>query len=281
MKSKIALSALWAILFVAVNGIVAPATAQAEGPEMKFGSVAMDIPAEMHRRLKPLTKYLSDALQTPVALQLSPDMPGAIKEISTGVVDLSYLTPVAYLKAKKGGNVQLVAKTVTHKAPTFQLMIAVRNDSPIKTVQDLAGRTFAFGDQAAILQRAVVVKAGMPLEKLGEYKFIGHYDNIARGVKNGDFDAGILKDTTAFKWEKDGLRVIHASDPLPPYNIVASSKVDPKMVEKIRDAFLKLDIKKPEHEAVIHGLDPSYDGFAAVTDAEYDIVRELVKPFEK
>jgi phosphonate transport system substrate-binding protein len=255
--------------------------ARAEAQEIKFGSVAMDIPAEMHRRLKPLTKYLTDSLQVPVSLRLSPDMPNAIKEVSTAAVDLSYLTPVAYIKAKAKGDVQLIAKTVTQGQGSFQLMIVVRADSPIKQVEDLAGKTFAFGDVAAILQRAVVVGAGMPLEKLGEYKFIGHYDNIARGVKNGDFDAGILKDTTAFKWEKDGLRILHASAPLPPYNIVASSKMDAKMVEKVRAAFLKLDGKNPEHEAVIHALDASYNGFAATSDKEYDVVRQLVAPFEK
>ncbi len=268
-------------LAAVIAAAFASAPVRADVQEVKFGSVAMDIPAEMHRRLKPLTKYLTDALQAPVTLQLSPDMPNAIKEVATSVVDLSYLTPVAYIKAKAKGDVKLVAKTITHNQGSFQLMIVVRDDSPIKTVADLAGKTFAFGDVAAILQRAVVVGAGMPLEKLGEYKFIGHYDNIARGVKYGDFDAGILKDTTAFKWEKDGLRIVHTSAPLPPYNIVASAKMDAKMVEKVRDAFLKLDIKNPEHAAVIHSLDASYDGFAPTSDAEYDVVRELVKPFEK
>ena len=266
---------------MAVMGPLSIPARAAEMPELKFGSVAMDIPVEMHRRLKPLTKYLADALGQPVTLQLSPDLPAAIKEVSSGNVDLSYLTPVAYLKAKKSGNVQLVVKTVTLKTPSFQLMIVVKDGSPIKTVQDLTGKTFAFGDAAAILQRAVVVGAGMPMEKLGEYKFIGHYDNIARGVLNGDFDAGVVKDTTAIKFKPEGLRVIYSSPPLPPYNIVASSKMNPKLVEKVRHAFLKLDARKPEHKAVMEALDPSYDGFVAVTDQEYDVVRELIKPFEK
>lgn len=252
-----------------------------QGPELKFGSVAMDIPVEMHRRLKPLTKYLSDTLGRPVTLQLSPDMPAAIKEVSTGNVDLSYLTPVAYLKAKKNGNVQLIVKTVTQNAASFQLMIVVKDSSPIKSVEDLAGKTFAFGDAAAILQRAVVVGAGMPMEKLGEYKFIGHYDNIARGVLNGDFDAGVVKDTTAIKFKPQGLRVIYGSPPLPPYNIVASNKMDPKLVEKVREAFLRLDASKPEHKAVMEALDPSYDRFVEVADQEYDVIRDLIKPFEK
>lgn len=279
MNTKMIAAIASSLIWVAV--VMLPTASAAEAPELKFGSVAMDIPAEMHRRLKPLTKYLSDVLQQPVTLQLSPDMPAAIKEVSTASVDLSYLTPVAYLKAKKAGNVQLVAKTITQKTGSFQLMIVVKDASPIKTVQDLAGKTFAFGDPAAILQRAIVVGGGMPMDKLGEYKFIGHYDNIARGVLNGDFEAGVVKDTTAIKFKSEGLRVIYSSPPLPPYNIVASSKMDPKMVERVRDAFLKLDANKPEQKAIIQALDPSYDGFAAVADQEYDVVRDLVKPFEK
>lgn len=279
MKVKMVAAIASAMVWAAVG--VLPAASAAETPELTFGSVAMDIPAEMHRRLKPLTKYLSDALQQPVTLRLSPDMPAAIKEVATANVDLSYLTPVAYIKAKKSGNVQLVAKTITKKQGSFQLMIVVKEGSPIKTVQDLAGKTFAFGDAAAILQRAIVVGGGMPIEKLGEHKFIGHYENIARGVLNGDFDAGVVKDTTAIKFKAEGLRVIYSSPPLPPYNIVASSKMDPKLVVQVRDAFLKLDVNNPEQKAVIQALDPSYDGFAETTDKEYDVVRDLVKPFEK
>jgi len=252
-----------------------------EGQEIRLGSVAMDIPAEMHRRLTPLTKYLSETLKRPVTLKLSPNMPAAIDEVSKGEVELAYLTPVAYLKARAKGDVQLVAKTVTNKKASFQLMIAVRKDSPIKRVADLKGKTFAFGDKAAILQRAVVVGAGMPLENLGEYRFIGHYDNIAKGIASGDFDAGILKDTTAYDWQDKGLRILYSSPPLPPYNIVASSKVDARLYQQIRRAFLDLDIGNPAHKAVIQALDDDYDGFAPTSDAEYDVVRRLIAPFEE
>lgn len=143
---------------------------------------------------------------------------------------------------------KLVAKMVTNGKASFQLVIAVKENSPIKTVQDLEGKRFAFGDKAAILQRAVVVGAGMPVEKLGSYAFIGHYDNIARGVMNGDFDAGILKDTTASAWDGKGLRVIYSSPPLPPYNIVAAKTVDDKIVVAAREALLKLDFRNLAHQ---------------------------------
>jgi len=259
-----------------------PAQAQQAGcAELAFGSVAMDVPAAMHQRLKPLTDYLSRELKCQVRLKLSPELSAAADDVAAGKVDIAYLTPVAYIKAHKKGDVRLVAKTVTKGEQSFRLMLVVRHDSPIKAVRDLAGKNFAFGDQAAILQRAVVVNAGIKLEELGSYKFIGHYDNIARGVANGDFDAGILKDTTAFDWEKKGLRVIHASPQLPPYNIVVGRHVSEQLYHQIKGAFLALKASKPGHLEVLKALEPSYDGFAPTTDAEYDVVRQLVKPFEK
>jgi phosphonate transport system substrate-binding protein len=276
---------LW-ILFVSAACFLSPTAgaAQASVPadsEIRLGSVAMDIPAEMHRRLAPLTRYLSDTLKRPVTLKLSPSMSAAIDEVSNGSVELAYLTPVAYLKAHAKGNAQLVAKMVTNNKASFQLMVVVRDDSPIKQVQDLKGKTFAFGDKAALLQRAVVVGAGMPLENLGEYKFIGHYDNIAKGVANGDFDAGILKDTMAHDWENRGLRILHSSPPLPPYNIVASGTVDANLLKQIQQAFLSLNVNNPAHKKVVQALDDEYDGFALARDSDYDVVRQLIAPFDE
>lgn len=272
---------LLGLTVLVASGAALRAESGKDARELTFGSVAMDIPAEMHRRLRPLMDYLSAELKRPVQLKLSADLSKAADELASGNVDIAYLTPVAYIKAQRAGNARLVAKTVTRGDKSFQLMLVVRRDSPIKSVRDLAGKSFAFGDPAAILQRAVLVNAGVKLEQLGSYKFIGHYDNIARGVANGDFDAGILKDTTAYEWERKGLRVLHASPPLPPYNIAVSKRVDEPTRNALRQALLRLDPRDPAHRNVVEPLDKNYDGFAPVTDAEYDVVRMLIKPFEK
>jgi phosphonate transport system substrate-binding protein len=249
--------------------------------ELLFGSVAMDIPAVMHKRLKPLTRYLSEKLGRPVSLKLSPNMGVAIKEVANKQVDLAYLTPVAYLKAHAAGDAKIVAKTVTKGKASFQLMIVVKEDSPYKTVADLKGKSFAFGDKKALLQRAAVVGAGINMEDFSNYQFIGHYDNIARAVLNGDFDAGILKDTMAFQWKGKGLRILAESPDLPPYNITAKGDIDDDTLAKLKDAFLGLDKNNPEHLKIIKAIDKKYDGFAATSDAEYDVVRVLIKPFNK
>ena len=252
----------------------------ADEPELLFGSVAMDIPAAMHKRLLPLTQYLSETLKRPVSLRLSPNMGAAIHAAANATVDIAYLTPVAYLEAHKRGGAKLIAKTVTNGKAFFKLMIVVRDDSPIKSVEQLIGKSFSFGDEKALLQRAVVVGSGVKLEQFSEYKFIGHYDNIARSILIGDFDAGILKDTTAYKWKDKGLRILYASPALPPYNIVASSKVDDATVDQLKYAFLSLNPENQSHLKIIKSLEKKYDGFAPTSDMEYDVVRQLIKPFK-
>jgi phosphonate transport system substrate-binding protein len=160
-------------------------------------------------------------------------------------------------------------------------MIVVKEDSPIQTIEQLKGKSFAFGDEKALLQRATVVGAGVKLEEFSEYKFIGHYDNISRAVLVGDFDAGILKDTTAYKWQNKGLRILYSSPELPPYNIAASKSIDEQTLSQLKAAFLDLRPDNKEHLAIIKSLDKKYDGFAATSDAEYDVVRKLVAPFQR
>jgi len=270
--------ALLAGLLMLVMGVDVDASTSRQG--LYFGSVAMDIPAIMHQRLQPLTRYLGAGIDRPVALKLSPDMKSAIQDIAYDSVDLAYLTPVAYLKAHANGGARLLVKPLTEGKGTFRLMIVVKEHSPITSVSGLKGKVFAFGDRAALLQRAVVVDAGIKLEEFKDYKFIGHYDNIVRGVINGDFDAGILKDTMAYKWEGKGIRILHASPALPPYNIAVSSSVSDELYDRLKELFLRLNTDNPRYLKIIHALDPKYSGFAAVDDEEYDVVRELIKPFD-
>ena len=269
-------------IFLCLNAFVlTPAQGfAAEEQSVRLGSVAEDIPAVMHQRLTPLTNYLGVATGRRVVLTLSPDMPAAIEALSNGSVELTYLTPVAYLRAHDVGNATLLAKLVTNKQAYFQLVIVVRDDSPIKNVADLAGKTFAFGDPAALLQQAVVVNAGMPLDRLGSRAYLGHYDNIVRGVLNRDYDAGVVTDSKARAWDKKGLRVIYRSPQLPPYNFAASGKMDKSLFHKLQRALLSLDGHNPDHRRVLDALGVGYDGFAQTNDAEYDVIRKLIKPFQ-
>lgn len=275
------LATLGAALFMAWSTVTqAGHENQKPHDPLLIGSVAMNIPAEMHARLTPLVNYLTGVIGQEVALRLSPNMGDAINEISQQRTDFAYLTPVAYVRAHARGEVVPVVKTITEGEETFRLMLVVAEDSPIQSIAELKGKRFAFGDRAAILQRAVVVDAGITLDDFEEYSFLGHYDNTVRGVMNGDFDAGILKDTTALAWHGKGVRILHESPALPPYVIVARKGLDRLLIETMQTALVNASQSDMDATAAIHALDRHYTGFAPASDSDYDVVRALIKPFE-
>jgi phosphonate transport system substrate-binding protein len=207
-------------------------------------------------------------------------MSSTINNVVHGDVELAYLTPVAYVRAHKEGDARLLVKLTSDNQAYFQLVIVVRNDSLINTIEDLQGKRFAFGDKEAMLQRAVVVGAGMPLEKFGAIAFLGRPYNIVRAVLHNDFDAGIVLETKAHVWENKGLRVLYTSPKLPSFNITVSSHVDDNMYQKLQEALLSLNANQSDDGKVFEALDARYNGFAVTDDKEYNVVRQLIAPFK-
>lgn len=245
------------------------------GKELQLGSVAMDIPAEMVRRLTPLTKYLSLKTGTSVEFHASPNLNTAVEDLGMNITQIAYLTPVAYMEAhEKYAAIPLVNPLSKGKG-TFTLVIAVQKDSPIQAISDLRGKKFAFGDKKAKLQPAVVETAGIKLEEFASYDYLNHYDNIAKAVINGDFDAGILKDTVAEKFAA-GLRVIHTSPRLASYVFAVNKDLPPKTIAKLKKAMLALKNDTEENKAILTALEQGYDGFEVAHDKDFDGVRALL-----
>ena len=260
------------------------ATAHAAQPaanELLLGSVAMDVPAAMVKRMTPLVRYLAAKTGIQVGFRPSPNLGSAVNELGEDLTQIAYLTPVAYVEAHDRYGAQPLASPITHGKSTFNLVVVVRNDSALVSMRDLKGRSFAFGDEKALLQRAVVVGGGVKMEELSRYRFLNHYDNIAKAVLNNDFDAGIMKDTLYEEFASKGLRKLYVSPPLPSYLFAVNKKLPAATVKKLRDAFLELKADTPGHKAILQGLDIGYDGFEVARDSDYDIVRRLTAPFKK
>lgn len=252
----------------------------AEPQEVFLGSVAMDVPAAMVQRMAPLAAYLSKKTGAKIAFRASPNLGSAVNELGKDFTQIAYLTPVAYLEAHQKFNAKPLVSPITHGKTTFNLVVAVRQESPVKSLLDLKDKSFAFGDEKALLQRAVVVGGGISLHQFLRFAFLKHYDNIAKAVLNKDFDAGILKDTIYEQFEAQGLRKVYTSPALPSYIFAVSDHLPADMVKKLRAAFLELKADNAEGNAVLKGLDPGYDGFVSADDKDYDVIRKLVAPYE-
>jgi phosphonate transport system substrate-binding protein len=267
---------LFFVLVLVLSGPV-----NAADRELYLGSVAMDTPAAMVERLTPLAKYLSDETGLKIMFRPSPNLGSVVYDLGAGYTQIAYLTPVAYVNAHDKFNAQPLASVLEHGQSSFMLQLVTRTESPIKTAADLRGRKFAFGDEKALLHRAVVYQAGLKLEDFSSYAFLKHYDQVAEAVLRGDFDAGILIDSETAKYKSRGLRVVYSSARLPSYVFAVNAAVPPDVVEKLQQALYNLKRDTEAHTAILDKFNHSCDGFSTVKDEDYDVVREMVKPFRK
>jgi phosphonate transport system substrate-binding protein len=245
-----------------------------------LGSVASESPTVMIARMAPLTDYLSARTGLMVRFKPAPNLGAAVSDLVSGETSLAYFTPAAYLEAReKAGAVPLVSP-LTKGVKTFSLIVAVPRDSPVKACHDLKGKTFAFGDRKALVQKAVVDECMGDVGGLAQMKYLDHYDNIAKALLIGDFDAGILKDTVFDQFAAKGLRKLHESEQLPGYIIAASPRLDKEPREKLRSALLAIT-SSPQGRQALMVLDKGYTGFAPVEDKEYDSIRKLIRRIEQ
>ena len=280
MKMKLVIG-FAALLLAPVSAISSNQSAPPMEPTVTMGSVAMDIPVEMVKRMSVLTNYLALNSGLNIRFRPSPNLSSAVDEIGAGQTQIAYLTPVAYIDAqRKYGVVPLVAPTINGK-PTFSLVIGAKSGSSIRSPADLKGRRFAFGDEKALLQKAAVASMGLGTTDFSQFAYLKHYDNIAKAVLAGDFDGGILKDSTADDFKDKGIVVIGSTPPLPSYVFAVHSSMPVSIRNKLRDAFLSLKKDNPVGAVTLEAFDSTYDGFVVVQDSAYDNVRKLIQPFQK
>jgi phosphonate transport system substrate-binding protein len=176
--------------------------------------------------------------------------------------------------------IPLVAPTVQGR-PSFSLVIGVKAGSGITTPAELKGKRFAFGDEKALLQKAAVESMGLQSSDFTAFAYLKHYDNIAKAVLAGDFDGGILKDSVADEFKSKGLVVVGSTAPLPSYIIAVHPGMPVAVRNQLRDALLALNNTNPEGAATLEAFDKACDGFVAVDDKAYDLVRTLIQPYQK
>lgn len=273
------------LAFAALALALAPATAaQQRTPAdatITMGSVAMDIPVEMIKRLSALTNYLSLNTGLNIRFRPSPNLGSAVDELGSGQTQIAYLTPVAYIDARqKYGVIPLVAPTINGR-PHFSLVIGTKAGAGIRSPADLKGKRFAFGDEKALLQKAAVASMGLNTTDFSQFAYLKHYDNIAKAVLAGDFDGGILKDSVAEDFKDKGISVVGSTQPLPSYVFAVHPSMPASVRNKLRDAFLALKKDTPVGAATLEAFDSSYDGFVVIQDSAYDPVRRLIQPFQK
>jgi phosphonate transport system substrate-binding protein len=229
----------------------------------------------------PLRSYLSNALGVPVDLVIPTNYNATVEALGNGSLDFAYLGALTYVKARERYGVLPLVQRALDK--TFHSLFITASDSPVHSLADVRGRTFAFGDinstSGHLIPYAELKQAGVDVDQAVKCRYTGSHPATAKAVEMRTADAGAL-DETVFKSlladrvvDSAKIRIFHTSKPFLDYVWVARKDVDASIRERFAAAFLALKSGVDDAVlAVLRGRD-----FVRVDDLEYAGIRSIAR----
>lgn len=264
---------------------VDPEPAPAEPVNLTFGLYQYDKPTVLYRKFTPVIEVIQQGLEeklgrpTSIELVMSKTYGDAIDALARGEVDFVRFGPASYvLSHLKQPELKLLAIEEKKGARLFPGVIVVRKDSPIQQVSDLAGHSFAFGDENSTIGRYLaqseLLEAGVTSADLARFEYLGRHDKVAKAVDLGDFDAGSLKKSTFDKMNEGGqMRVLHQFQNITkPW--IARAGMDPEVRAALREVLIGMTDEEALGKLKI-------SSFGLVRDVEFTFIRESIRQVEK
>lgn len=237
--------------------------------------------AKLKKRFKPLARYLSDQLGIPVEVRVGQSYQAHLEAIGKDNIDIAYLGPALYVKTlAQYGDKPLLARLESKGSPTFRGHIVVSKNSPIRTLADLKGKVFAFGDpsstMSSLVPRAMLLRAGITLQDLEAYHHHKGHTNVALAVLAGDADAGAVKEEVYTRFQPRGLRSLRATPAISEHVFVARADLDPALVRQLQQ--LLLGIRAPQQVGtILKPIKKTATGLVPASPLNYENLRQLME----
>lgn len=277
-RALLSFLALFSLLANAADG-----AATAPPPQLlRFVTYAAERPTEEFRKMEPFQRHLEMALNgkgfaVRIDLRIFSTYAEAQDAVHSGAFDFARIGPASYVLAReRKAPIRLLA-VESHAGEThFEGAIFVRTDSPVRTLADLRGKRFAFGEQTSTtgryLAQAALIQAGVRAADLSGYEYLGRHDKVVMAVAANVFDAGASNERTIDKYAHRGLRKLHTFvTPTQPW--IVNTGLEPRLVDALRSALLNV-----EAEALKY-IDR--DGFLPGREADFDRLRKAMRLAEQ
>ena len=256
---------------------------------LRVGFVPAEDAQQVIRNAQPLVEILQKKLGMEVQPFVATDYTGVVEALRVGKLDIAFLTPASYVLAKNEANVRVALKSERKGSPFYYAAIITRTDSGIKSLEDLRGKVFAFGDplstSANVFPRKLFHDKGIdPVRDFKQILYSGGHDATVLAVLNRKVDAGATYanstdggDTAWARYLKNPedvkkIRAIAYSEPIPADNLVFSANLEERLGKQIEETFIELS-RDPQGKKMLRDL-YQIDGFVPATDKDYDSVRE-------
>ena len=259
-------------------------SAQEKPIRLEFGVYPSDRATVMYRKFSPILEAIRVPLETQLGREIDihmtifQDYESGITALANGDVDFVRFGPSSYILAEQlNPKIQLLVMELRNGLKQFNGLIIAHKDSNILEIEDLRGKTFAFGDENStigrFLSQSLLVEHNIHADSLKSFDYLDRHDQVAKALMTKSHDAGAIKSSTYKKLcDPDEIVIVRAfSNITKPW--IASSHLPKEICNAISASLLSL-----EDEEVIGELGCS--GFSEATSEEYALVREGMKKSE-
>lgn len=269
---------------IALTAALSPVAALADKSNPDTLRVALlpdENAATLIQNAQPLKEYLAETLGKKVDIVVTTDYSSMIEAMRFGRIEIGYFGPFSYVLAKsRAPEIEAFAVGVEKGKPTYNSVLIATAGGPVKTLADVKGQSFGFGDQAStsshLAPRAHLVKNGLVGNEDYKVVHLGTHDAVARAVQQGQIPAGALSEpilrNLIARGTIDASKIVELdlTAPIPNYPITMQGYLAPELKEKIRAAFL--DLNEPK---ILQSF--RVEGFEAASDSSYDVLRETAE----
>ncbi|PIU00778.1 MAG: phosphate/phosphite/phosphonate ABC transporter substrate-binding protein [Bdellovibrionales bacterium CG10_big_fil_rev_8_21_14_0_10_45_34] len=218
-----------------------------------------------------------------------------VEAFGTERADVASLNTFGYVLAHEKYKAQARLTVIRFGEDTYKAQIVALKDGPIKKLEDVDGKKFAYVDPASTSGYLMPAKLFMDKGiKPADYMFAKKHDNVITMIYQKQVDAGAtfysppedgkIQDArrlvkTQFPDVEDKVKIVALTDAIPNDPIVFREGMPEEMKQTIVDALLKF-VKTEQGKDALYKLYGVTD-FKVCTDEKYDGVREMLKALGK
>ena len=174
---------------------------------------------------KPLADYLGKQLGREVRLRTVDSWEGLAKSLASGETDMALMGPWGYVLANHQAGAEAVATILYQGKPEYFAIMVTSPKSGINKIDDMKGKTFAFGDKGStsgyLIPNHEFMMRGIDPEKFFAKVIYTKHQAIETQVTRGELDAGADYNRNRDAMIEQGLikaadsHIIWTSAPLP------------------------------------------------------------------
>ena len=233
--------------------------AAADVPEvLRISAIPDENPNELMRIYTPFAEYLAKELGMKVQFTPVVDYAATVEGLAAKKLDMVWYGGFTSVQAARRTNGTSRRLVLRQEDAEFKSVFIARPGSGIKSLQDLKGKTFAFGSvsstSGSLMPRYFLLQAGInPERDMKQVGFSGAHDATALWVESGKVEGGALN---FLVWDKlvqtkrvdlGKVNVFYTTPPYVDYVWTARGDLDQGIQDKLIAAFLKLNYDNPEH----------------------------------